>query len=217
MPTRASRSPEDAVPVDFASRVKRLAETPAACETAMVSEQRPDSRLAGLERARRVVAAKVDRSELRATTKDRCQMRLLELRGTFVTVNLATGRPRRGFRANGTPFKSDGEPIQALRAHVVRAGLGTLKPMHEVIPELAVKLPKPAPTPPEGGGEEEPEPTSDLSPERKAPPRTRGLRTKTSIKTAERARFELAGRLHAHMISSHAPSATRSPLQSAQT
>src|SRR4030095_13163930 len=34
----------------------------------------------------------------------------------------------------------------------------------------------------------------------------------TIVTTAEGARVELAGRLPAHMISSHAPSATRSPL-----
>ena len=134
-------------------------------------------------------AAGVTRPELFERSSVRRPLRVHDLRATFVTVSLANGKTET-WVADRTGHRSSAM-INRYRRQArtwAELGLGELAPLDRALPELAAIAP-PLPH---------------------APPATT---TPIARNSAEREGFEPSVRLPVHMISNHAPSATRSSLQ----
>ena len=141
--------------------------------------------------------AGLTRPELFEHGEKRRQMNVHGLRATFVTISLANGRSetwvmdRTGHRSSVMVNR-----YRRVARTVAELGLGPLVPLHKALPEArSVRL--------VGAGKVQ----------GRGARRGERVEPKTMKTLAEREGFEPSGRLHAHMISSHAPSATRSPLQ----
>lgn len=106
---------------------------------------------------RHLKKAEVDRPALFENTATRRQIRIHDLRATFVTLSLAHGRTE-AWIADRTGHRSSIMINRYRRAarKVEELGLGELAPLDEAIPELAALKPKPQPAPQpgsDGGGE----------------------------------------------------------------
>ncbi len=88
-------------------------------------------------------AAGVERAQLFETTATRQQLRAHDLRATFVTLALASGKSE-SWVADRTGHKSSAMISRYKRAArtVAELGLGTLRPLVDAIPELAALKPK---------------------------------------------------------------------------
>jgi integrase len=152
---------------------------------------------------RDLALAGVTRTELFEGGGKQRKLRAHDLRATFVTLALASGRPEQ-WVTDRTGHTSSEMVARYRRGARVAAevGLGWLSPMDRTLPELA-SADSDGPHPvregeAEGGG--------DLSDIRQEEP---GI---VEDFVAEREGFEPSVPLQVHMISNHAPSTTRSPL-----
>ncbi len=95
-------------------------------------------------------AVGVDRPELFETNESRRQMNAHDLRGTFVTIALASGRAEAWIKRRTGHTTSDMIERYRRRAAELEEGESArLRPMHDAIPELAAVAPK---APPGGQG-----------------------------------------------------------------
>ncbi len=103
-----------------------------------------------------LLASGVKRSELFEAKAGRMKIRVHDLRATFVTISLATGKTE-AWVSSRTGHRSSAMIHKYRRAaqKVEELGLAALAPLDDAIPELRTVKPKPAPTPPP----EAPQPT----------------------------------------------------------
>jgi integrase len=115
--------------------------------------------------------AGVDRPELYERSATRLQVRLHDLRATFITIKLANGRTETWI-ADRTGHRSSGQINKYRRGARTFAelGLGDLAPMDKLIPEFrSAAVPTPPQDPEEGRGAPAPEtPTTAPAPARAA-------------------------------------------------
>src|ERR1019366_3427587 len=97
------------------------------------------------------VHAEVDRPKLFAGSKNRLRMRAHDLRATFITVSLASGRTWEWCQQRTGHGDSMKQKYRRTAATWIAQQQGDLAPMHMTIPELAVHR-SIAPRLPHGGG-----------------------------------------------------------------
>jgi integrase len=147
------------------------------------------------------------RPQLFMNDRERRHICIHDLRATFVTLALASGK-NETWVADRTGHSSSDQIHNYRRQARTHAELklGALASLHEAIPELRAAVPI---HPVQSSDPQRRGSTGDRPQERE-----NQMHSQPSETTAERAGFEPAAPLRVHMISNHAPSATRSPLQS---